>query len=278
MNPWLDLTKPRLTLTSVFTGLCGFSIAAEGGLWPRFGLLATGLALVGGGANVLNQYYERDSDALMDRTRRRPIPAGRLLPEDSARFGLALVAAGLAILYGSTNLLTTWLGALACAIYLWVYTPLKKITPWNTLVGAVVGALPVLMGWTAGSGRLTGAGWALFAFLYVWQLPPFLAIAWIYRDDYRKGGLRMPPGGLEAERTGRLILAAAALTFAASILPFSAGAAGYTYFFMSIFFGTLFTGYACALWAARLEFAGSFVGSSILYLILMNASLLWEKI
>ena len=149
-----------------------------------------GTALLCSGASALNQYLERDADARMHRTRRRPIPAGRMRPEDALLFGLALSAAGLAAL-APVNALTLALARLSLVSYVLAYTPLKRVTSLCTVVGAVPGALPPLMGWTAARGVLGPAGWALFAILFLWQLPHFLAIGWLYREDYARGGFPM---------------------------------------------------------------------------------------
>ena len=176
---------------------------------------SVGTALVAGGASALNQVYERDTDALMDRTRSRPLPAGRVAPDDARTFGLALAALGLGILGSATNVLAALLALATLVVYLAVYTPLKRRSPVATLVGAVPGALPPLIGWTAGSGAATLDGWVLFAIVLLWQIPHFMAISWIYRDDYRKARFPMlsvlEPDG---RRTGLQ-----AVIYAAALLP-----------------------------------------------------------
>ncbi len=194
LSAYLELTKPRLTLMAVITTFMGFYLGARGPL-PVGRLIATlmGACLVGGGAAALNQYLERDADAQMPRTARRPLPSGRLTPRGALWFGAGLVLLGLAALLLGANRLTALLGAATLASYLWWYTPLKKRTVLCTLVGAIPGALPPLMGWAAARGTLEPGAWALFALLFLWQLPHFLALAWLYRDEYARAGFQMLP-------------------------------------------------------------------------------------
>src|SRR5689334_25427819 len=152
-----------------------------------------GTALVAGGAAVLNQLYERDTDALMRRTRMRPLPAGRVIPADAGIFGSVLSAAGLALLAARTNWLAAALALATLVVYLAVYTPMKRRTPAATLVGAVPGALPALIGWTAAHGSVSAGGLSLFAIVFLWQIPHFMAIAWLYREDYGNAGFPMLP-------------------------------------------------------------------------------------
>ena len=194
VRAYLELTKPRLTLMAVITTFMGFYLGAHGPL-PAGRLIATlvGACLIGGGAAALNQYLERDADAQMPRTARRPLPSGRVTPRGALWFGAGLVLLGLATLLLGANRLTALLGASTLASYLWLYTPLKKRTVLCTLVGALPGALPPLMGWAAARGTLEPGAWALFALLFLWQLPHFLALAWLYRDEYARAGFQMLP-------------------------------------------------------------------------------------
>src|SRR5205823_6427547 len=152
-----------------------------------------GTALVAGGAAVLNQVYERDTDRLMRRTRMRPLPDGRVSPDEAGVFGMTVAALGLALLAFGANLAAATLAAATLLIYLHVYTPMKRRSSLATLVGAVPGALPPLIGWTASHGSLSIGGAALFAIVFLWQIPHFMAIAWLYRDDYGKAGFPMLP-------------------------------------------------------------------------------------
>jgi protoheme IX farnesyltransferase len=214
------LTKPRITFLVLVTTAVGYALGVGAAFQPAvFFALLVGTALVSGGASALNQWAERDADARMERTRSRPLPAGRLVPADAFAFGIAISGVGLVLLASAVNALTALLAAASLASYVLAYTPLKRITPLCTLVGAVPGAIPPMMGFAAAAGSLGREAWALFAVLFLWQLPHFLSIAWIYRDDYARGGfplLAVPdPGGLS---TARLSLAYAAALGPVSLL------------------------------------------------------------
>jgi len=192
----MELTKARLSLLVVFTTLAGFlagSIAKGVDLWL---LLATvlGTALSAAGASALNQWWERDLDARMRRTKDRPLPAGRLHPSDALLVGLLFSVVGVAALGVFVNFLTASLAALTIGVYLLIYTPMKTLSPVNTLVGAVPGALPPLLGWTAATNDIGLGGLFLFAILWFWQMPHFLAISWMYREDYKRAGFAMLSG------------------------------------------------------------------------------------
>ncbi|HEX3889594.1 MAG TPA: heme o synthase, partial [Verrucomicrobiae bacterium] len=187
-----DLVKARLTTLVLLTTAVGFYIGEIGAInWFLFfnTLAATGLVAMG--ASALNQLLEREYDAKMRRTQDRPLPSGRLQPTTVAIFGGVSSVVGLVYLALAVNLLTSVLGAVTLVSYLFIYTPLKRVTWLNTAIGAIPGALPPLMGWTAARGELSGEGWALFAILAFWQLPHFFAIAWMYRDEYAKAGFKM---------------------------------------------------------------------------------------
>lgn len=191
VGDFLDLTKPRITTLVVITAGVGYAVGAPRGIEPAaFVALLIGTALVAGGASALNQYWEREADARMERTRLRPIPAGRMAPPEALAFGLAAAGAGL-VLLSTINGLTALLGLAALASYVLAYTPLKRITSLCTVVGAIPGALPPMMGWAAARGSLDVGAWALFGILFLWQLPHFLAIGWIFREDYARGGFPM---------------------------------------------------------------------------------------
>ena len=276
---FVELTKPRITALVLVTAAVGYAVGVNGPFeTPRFLLFLFGTALLCAGASALNQYAERGPDAKMLRTHRRPIPAGRLRPEEALRFGLALCVTGLAALAG-VNLATLVLGAASVLSYVLAYTPLKRVTSLCTVVGAVPGALPPLMGWAAARGSLAPAGWALFAILFLWQLPHFLAIGWLYREDYARGGFPMlgvtdPEGGA----TGRqMILYAAALlpvTLAAGILA----SAGTVYLWGALVLGLAFLG--CALlFAARPkpEAARRVFLVSVLYLPVLLGLMVFDR-
>ena len=215
LGDYVALTKPRLNLLVVATSAAGYYLGDRRTRrrccrWPP---PSTGTALVAGGAAVLNQVYERDTDALMRRTRLRPLPDRRVASLDARVFGLALAAAGLALLALAPSAVAALLALATLVIYLVVYTPMKRRSSLSTLVGAVPGALPPLIGWTAAAGRCRVGGWTLFAIVFLWQIPHFMAIAWMYRDDYRRAGFPMLPViEPDGRRTGRqAVLYAAAL-------------------------------------------------------------------
>jgi len=214
---YVQLAKPRLNALVVVTSAAGYYLGAPSSL--DLGLMAqavAGTALVAGGAAVLNQLYERDTDALMRRTRHRPLPDGRVPPADARRFGFGLTIVGL-LLLTRANWLAVALALATVFIYLAIYTPMKLLTPLATLVGAVPGALPAVIGWTASHGSIAIGGAILFAIVFLWQIPHFMAIAWLYRDDYGKAGFPMlsviDPSGA---RSGHQ-----AAFFAAALVPIS---------------------------------------------------------
>ncbi len=232
MTDWLELTKPRIAVLVTVTAGVGYCLGSAGPV-DLSGLLELvfGTLLAAGGAGALNQVVERDVDAKMGRTRNRPIPAGRIELNAAFVFGLALALAGTAFLSARANLLTGWLSGATIVLYIGAYTPLKRRTSLNTLVGAVPGALPPVMGWTAASGTLGPGAAALFAILFLWQLPHFLAIAWMFREDYAGAGLRMLPsvdGG--GPWTGRFAVLYSLALIPVSLAPTALGLAGTAYF------------------------------------------------
>ena len=226
----------------LLTAAAGFYLGARGGidLWLLVNTLV-GTALVAAGTNAWNQVRERDVDARMHRTSRRPLPSGRLTPSAAAWFASAITVAGVAHLAVTVNLLTAALAALTFASYVFVYTPLKRTTSLNTLVGAVPGALPIVGGWTAAGGDLGVAVSALFWILFLWQLPHFLALAWLYREDYRAGGLKMLSVEDEGGRdTGRMAMLYALALLPISLAPTLLGVTGSVYFFGALALGVLY--------------------------------------
>jgi protoheme IX farnesyltransferase len=216
---YLELAKARLGALVVLTAFVGYVLGARGDISP-WGLAAAvlGTALSAFGANILNQWWEAVPDSLMLRTRERPLPAGRISRRLAATWGVVTALAGLAILAVGTNWLTTLLSLFVILVYVLIYTPLKMRTPLNTMVGAVCGAVPPMMGWTAATGRLDAGAWILGGILFAWQIPHFLALAWLYREDYARGGFRMLPAvDQEGRLTGRL-----AFLYAAALLPITA--------------------------------------------------------
>jgi len=194
---YIELTKPRIALMVLVTAALGYylGVAFTGEFpgWNSFAFVMLGTAFAGAGASALNQYLERDIDARMERTRYRPLPSGTLSPQAALYFGVTLALGGCFILLFQNNLLTAFLALQSTFLYVLVYTPMKRLTWLNTSVGAIPGAIPPLIGWAAATGTLHLGSWILFAVLFIWQHPHFFAIAWMYRDDYERGGLKMLP-------------------------------------------------------------------------------------
>lgn len=218
---YAELAKVRLSLLVIFVTAAGFCLGAQGpvDILSLFHVLV-GTSLVAFAANALNQVIERDHDRLMSRTADRPLPSGRISPAEATAFGFVLAVVGVALLSTLTNLLAASLAAATFLLYLLAYTPLKRRTPLNTLVGAVPGAIPPLIGFAAAAGTLTATAWILFAILFLWQLPHFFAIAWLYREDYALGGYKMlsvvdPSGKAIARQT----VAFTVLLLICSLLP-----------------------------------------------------------
>ena len=276
-----DLVKARLTLLVLLTTLVGFYLG-----WAKamnyFLMFHTlfGTALVASGASALNQLLEREHDAKMRRTASRPLPSGRMQPATVAIFGGACSVAGLVYLAVAVNLLTSVLGAVTLISYLFIYTPLKRVTWTNTLVGAIPGALPPLMGWTAARNELGGEGWALFAILAFWQLPHFFAIAWMYRDEYAKAGFVMLPNiDADGRRTAQQSISNTIALIFASLCPFALGMSGKIYLVSALVLGAGFL--LCAIQFSRqmtLPRAKQLFFASIIYLPLLLGAMVWDKL
>ena len=281
IRDYVALTKPRLNFLVVASSAAGYYLG--GPTSPDVWLMAqavAGTALVAGGAAVLNQVYERDTDALMRRTRMRPLPDGRVPPAEAGMFGTTLSLAGLALLASRANILAAALALATLLVYLIVYTPMKRRTSLATLIGAVPGALPALIGWTASHGSIGAGGASLFAIVFLWQIPHFMAIAWLYRDDYGKAGFPMlpviDPGG---RRAGRQAVVYAAALVPVSLAPTVVGIAGSIYFGLALVLGS-------ALLVLSLRFASTrsegsaralFVGS-IVYLPLIWIAMITNRL
>jgi heme o synthase len=238
---YLALMKPRLNLLVVFSSAAGYYLGSGGSqdiaLAPML-LAVTATALVAAGAAALNQAAEHGTDRLMDRTRHRPVPDGRISPADARLFGVGLVLSGLTLLAANAHLLAALLALATVLIYIAIYTPLKRRTPTATLVGAVPGALPPLIGWTAARGTISLGGMALFAIVFLWQIPHFMAIAWLYRDDYRKAGFPMLPVlDSTGRRAGRQAVIYSVLLLGASVGPALFGVSGSSYLAIALFTG-----------------------------------------
>jgi protoheme IX farnesyltransferase len=275
---YVELTKPRVAVLVLFTVAAGAWLAGRGELDLLLLVhTVTATALVAAGASALNQLLERHSDARMRRTADRPLPTGRLQPLEVLLFGLGLGAAGLAYLALATRQpLAVLVAAVTFVLYAFVYTPLKRVTTLNTLVGAVPGALPPVIGWTAVRGTLAPEAGVLFAVLFLWQVPHFLAIAWIYREEYARAGLRMlPVVDPEGKVTGRQMVLYCLALVLVSLLPVLAGQAGLVYLTGALLLGVGFLwhtlGFLVEVSDAR---ARRVLRASLLYLPLLLALLL----
>jgi len=272
VGDYAALAKPRLNFLVVATSAAGYYLGARASV-QLFAMAAAvaGTALVAGGAAVLNQLYERDTDALMRRTRTRPLPDGRVSPQDARLFGAILSVLGLLCLMFAANLLAAALALATIVVYLFVYTPMKRRSSSATLVGALPGALPALIGWTAAHGSITIGGLALFAIVFCWQIPHFMAISWLYRDDYRQAGFPMLPViEPDGRRTGRQAIIYAAALLPVSLLPALVGVSGWPYFWIALALGLVMLGLAIRFASSRSEASARqlFLGS-ISYLPLL---------
>ncbi len=241
-SDYIALTKPRLVSLVLLTTVIGF-VVGSGPDVSFMGLLHVliGTALVAGGGAALNQYLERDADARMRRTADRPLPSARLDARQGLVFGLAVTVAGLAYLFAFSTSLAFVVGAITAAIYVLVYTPLKRLTPWCVAAGAIVGALPPVMGWTAASGTIEMGAIALFVIMFVWQLPHFLAIAWIYREEYANARMSVVKlTDVPGTRTTRHIVMLNLLLVPLTLLPALVGIAGIGYTITAIILGAAF--------------------------------------
>jgi len=266
----------------VLTAAAGFYLGASQGVDLSLFLdTLLGTALVAGGTNAFNQLRERDTDALMHRTRTRPLPSGRLTPRAALRFAAGISVAGVGYLAWRVNLLTAGLALLTLVSYVALYTPLKRVTSLNTLVGAVPGALPIVGGWTAAGGRLDVAVLSLFWIVFLWQLPHFLALAWIYRDDYRRGGLAMlSVNDDDGRHTGRMVLLYAAALLPVSLLPTLLGVAGPVYFLGALGLGVLYAAASAGMTRAAVlaRPAWRLFTVSIIYLPALLTLLVLDKV
>jgi protoheme IX farnesyltransferase len=243
MSPLLALTKPRITLLSVGTAAVGLELAPGRAPLGVVVAVLAGVGLIVGSANTLNMYLEREIDGKMARTCRRPLPSGRLRPHVALWFGLLQGLVGLPLLALGANLLTGALGALALFLYVLVYTPLKQRSVHALLVGAVPGAIPPLLGWTAGTGALSAGGLALFAVIFFWQIPHFLAIAMFRREDYRAAGLLVMPNEQGEQATRWAIAVGLVLQVLATLALVPLGLGGAVYLAGAALLGALMLGW-----------------------------------
>jgi protoheme IX farnesyltransferase len=267
---FLELTKPRIVLMILLTTTVGFYLGSAGDYGK---LLATliGTAIAAGGTLALNQLFEREVDARMERTRRRPLPDKRIQPGEALVFGVSLTSAGLLFLAVMVNDLSAWVTAVIVVSYLFVYTPLKRRSLMCVVVGAVPGALPPVIGWTAASGSLEVEAWVLFAILFLWQVPHTLAIARIYRDDFSKAGIRfLPVIEPDGRSTGRQVISYCLALIAVSLLPTLTGLTGTVYFITALALGGMFLGYGVGMAMRQsVEAARKLLFASLAYLPLL---------
>ena len=247
LSAYVELTKPRITFLIVLTSAAGFCLGSRGAVnYLLFANAMISIGLLSSGIATLNQFIERDLDGLMRRTASRPLPTGRLAPLEAMWLGVLLTAGAETYLALFVNGLSAILGLTVIAGYLFLYTPLKTRTTLSTAVGAFPGAMPPLIGWTAARGEIGVAAWVLFAILFLWQFPHFLAIAWMYREDYGRAGIRMlPVVEPEGRVTGQQIIAYSLMLVPVSLLPTILGISGKFYFVAALVLGLLFL--ACGI-------------------------------
>jgi protoheme IX farnesyltransferase len=276
-SDYVALAKPRLNGLVVVSALAGYAMAdGDTSDVLRVSCTIAGTGLVAGGASALNQLFERDSDGLMRRTRMRPLPDARLLPSEALAFGAALSVVGLVILALGANVLSAAVALATLVSYVAIYTPLKRRTSLATVIGAIPGALPPVIGWAAGRDSVSQGAWVLFGIVFLWQLPHFLAIAWMYREDYARAGLPMLP---VIEPDGRST-ARQAVVYAAALLPVAMaptllGMAGAVYFSGAFVLGAALLALAVrfaadrSMLAARRLFYGSIIYLPLLWVLMI---------
>ena len=277
---FFELTKPRVLRSVILTSVVGFYLASSG----RLDLLLlfhtlVGTTLLSGGAAALNEFIEREADGRMRRTCSRPLPSGRLSESDALIAGSILIVVGSFYLALLTNLLAAFLGCVTLAVYLLVYTPLKMKTPICTTIGAIPGAIPPLIGWAAAKGSLDSHALLLFAILFAWQFPHFLAISWLYKEDYKRAGFAMlssiDPDG---RRTGRRILIFTVILFGLSVVPVTSGLTGTVYLVGALVLGSVFLwfGFEAALFRTTTA-ARHVLMASVVYLPLLLFLMVIDK-
>lgn len=269
IDAYMELCKPRIVTLVLVTTSLGYYLGGGGFHNPYlFFITMIGTAMVCAGSATLNHYLERDSDALMKRTQRRPVPTGVISPDHAMLFGILLTLTGVLILCIEVNLLTSFLSILTAFLYVIVYTPMKKISWLNTTIGAIPGAIPPIGGWAAASGEVGLGAWVLFLIMFVWQHPHFYSIAWIFRDDYKKAGFKMLSfEDADGRRMFRHTLIYSLILIPVSLLPTFIGMSGWTYFW-----GALLAGFAFLHVSRKFQLLGSnqvahqLLRASVLYL------------
>lgn len=280
MKAYLQLTKPRITWLILMSTGVGFFFGVQG-TWSWLVLLHTiiGTGLIASGTAALNQWMERVADAKMHRTNQRPLPSGQISPPHAFWFAVALSVLGFTELWLGANLLTAFLGFLTLVSYLFMYTPLKQITPHATTVGAFPGAMPPVIGFAAARGELTVEALALFAILFLWQFPHFYAIAWMYREDYGRAGIQMlPVVDPSGERTARQILITGLLLIPVSLVPAWLGMTGLFYLSGALLLSLMYFWYGVRIQRERTVIrARAVLLASIVYLPLLYVLLLADR-
>ena len=279
MKDYLALTKPRITWLILMSTGIGYFFGAKGN-WHFFTLFNTilGTGLLASGTATLNQWFERDADSKMRRTQARPLPAGRMREDQALLFGLVISAAGFFDLQLFVNPLAALLGAVTLGSYLFLYTPLKQLSPHSTTIGAIPGAMPPLIGYAAASGKLTWEAWILFAILFLWQFPHFYAIAWMYREDYERAGIRMlPVVEPDGESTARRILWFSLALIPISLVPKFLSMTGNVYLIGAAVMGLLFVyaGLRISFDRTRLQ-ARRVLLASVVYLPVLYGLMLFD--
>lgn len=277
---YVALTKPDVSFLVVMTTLAGYVLGTSGPVdWQRMAHTVIGTTLVAAGTSALNHYVERHSDARMRRTASRPLPAGILAPAQAVWFGVTLISAGIIDLLLATNALAALLSIATSVAYLGVYTPLKTRTVFATFIGAFPGAVPPLIGWAAARGSLGPGAWVLFAILFLWQFPHFHAIAWMYREDYGRAGIRMlPVVDPDGRATFSQILFCAAALIPVSLLASVTGLAGVRFYFAALIVGLLLV--EVCLWAAAAKTnvrAKWLMHATVLHLPLLLGLMIFDK-
>tara|TARA_B100000073_G_scaffold339008_1_gene336856 strand:- start:1752 stop:2633 length:882 start_codon:yes stop_codon:yes gene_type:complete len=281
IEAYYELTKPSITFMILISTALGYYIGGNGiANYIHFFFTILGSCLISSGSGALNHFAEADSDKIMRRTNLRPIPAGLISAENAMLFGIALILSGSAILYWIINPLTCLLALITSLMYLFIYTPLKKLTWLNTSVGAIPGSIPPIGGWVAATGRLDPEAWILFAILFFWQHPHFYAIALMFKDDYKKAGLKMlPVMEPDGSRTNRQIIWHSFLLIPVSVMPVYIGILGMIYFWSAIILGVgyLISGFTLAK-QYSVDNARFVLRVSVFYLPILFLTIIIDKI
>ena len=284
MRDYIELTKPRITWLILMSTGVGYFFGLPSHAWREINwllLLHTilGTGLIASGTAALNQWYERAADLKMHRTAGRPLPSGRLIAGRALAFGIALSVAGFLELWLGVNLLSGLIGAFTLASYLFLYTPLKQRTWWSTTVGAVPGAMPPMIGYAAAAGAITRESWVLFAILFLWQFPHFYSIAWMYKEDYARAGIRMlPVVDPDCRSTARQIVLYGIALIPVSLVPAMLGMTGRIYLIGALILGLvyLYSGVRVAMERTLLR-ARAVLLTSVLYLPLIYGLMLLDR-